>query len=102
SRRGPDIEGDVCAVQPAEPLRPRSSYQVEVTDRLIDKDGVAVAPFQSSFTTGDARPPPTPAEGFPFTKSKVDDVQGPPAIAVGPDGNVYVSTYYGVLDRLRI
>jgi glucose/arabinose dehydrogenase len=101
-RSGSDIEGDVVTLQPTKALPPRSSFTIEITAKLIDKEGVAVAPFRSSFTTGDDVPPPEPKEGFRFTKTKVDDEHGPTAIAVGPDGNVYVSTFQGVFYRLRI
>src|SRR5262249_14564200 len=93
ARLGSDIEGDVVNLQPRERLLPRTSYVIEVNQKLIDKEGVAVAPFRSSFTTGDDLAPVTPREGFRYTKTKVDDEHGPTAIAVGPDGNVYVSTY---------
>src|SRR5262245_24022093 len=102
ARLGSDIEGDVVNVQPNDPLPGRTAFTIEVTDKLIDRDGVAVAPFRSSFTTGDDRPPPSPGEGFRFAKTKVDDEHGPTAIAVGPDGNNYVSTYNGHVYRLRI
>ena len=59
-------------------------------------------PFRSSFTTGADLPPVVPRDGFRYSKTKIDDEHGPTAIAVGPDGNVYVSTYNGVLYRLRI
>src|SRR5262245_35294818 len=102
ARLGSDIEGDVVNIQPASPLRPRTSYTVEVTSKLIDKNGVAVTPFRSSFTTGEDRPAPPPREGFQFKKTKIDEEHGPTAIAVGPDGNIYVSTYNGAFYRLRI
>ncbi|MCI0360264.1 MAG: hypothetical protein L0211_17440 [Planctomycetaceae bacterium] len=31
-----------------------------------------------------------------YTKTKVDEEHGPTAIAIGPDGNVYVATYNGI------
>jgi glucose/arabinose dehydrogenase len=102
AKLGSDIEGDVVNVQPRDPLKPRTSYVIEVTGKLIDKEGAAVVRFRSSFTTGDDRGPAVAREGFRFTKAKVDDERGPTAIAVGPDGNVYVSTYEGVFYRLRI
>jgi glucose/arabinose dehydrogenase len=102
ARVGSDIEGDVVSLQPAQPLLPGANYEIEVTARLIDKDGRPVAPFRSSFTTGNNAPTDTPNDGFRFTKTKVDDEHGPTAIAVGPDGNIYMSTYNGILYRLRI
>lgn len=102
TRLGSDIEGDVVNIQPVEPLLAKTTYKIETTDKLIDKDGIAVTPFRSSFTTGDDRPPPVSDEGFRFAKTKVDDEHGPTAIAVGPDWNIYVSTYNGVFYRLRI
>src|SRR5262249_8156809 len=102
ARLGSDIEGDVVNLQPAQPLLPRTSYAIEVNRRLIDKAGVAVAASRSWFTTGEEAPPVITPEGFRYTKTKCDDERGPTALAVGPDGNVYVSTYYGVVYRLRI
>jgi len=102
AKLGFDIEGDVVNLQPRDPLKPRTSYVIEVTGKLIDKEGAAVVPFRSSFTTGDDRGPAVAREGFRYTKIKVDDERGPTAIAVGPDGYVYVSTYEGVFYRLRI
>jgi glucose/arabinose dehydrogenase len=102
ARLGSDIEGDVVNLRPTQRLLPRTSYAIEVNGNLIDKEGVAVVPFRSSFTTGDDVPPEIPQEGFRYTKTKCDDEHGPTAIATGPDGNVYVSTYNGVVYRLRI
>src|SRR5262249_48124091 len=102
ARLGSDIEGDVVSLQPSERLRARTSYVIEVNGQLIDQEGVAVAPFRSSFTTGDDVATVIPIEGFRYTKTKVDDEHGPTAITVGPDGNVYVSTYMGVFYRLRL
>jgi glucose/arabinose dehydrogenase len=98
---GSDLEGDVVNLQPQRRLAPRTSYSVEIRGTLVDRRGRGVAPFRSSFTTG-ADAPPAPGEGFRFTKSKVDDERGPTAIAVGPDGHVYVATYDGIVYRLRI
>src|SRR5262245_41182006 len=102
ARLGSDIEGDVVTIQPMQPLVPRASYKIEVTEKLIDRNGNAVTPFRSSFTTGADRLPMPPKEGFCFTKTRVDNEHGPTAIAVGPDANIYVATYNGVLYRLRI
>lgn len=82
AKLGSDIEGDVVNLQPTERLLPRTSYVIEVTRELIDKDGGAVAPFRSSFTTGDELPPAMPQEGFRFTKTKIDDEHGPPSPSV--------------------
>ena len=102
SRLGSDIEADVVHIQPADRLTPHTSYTVEVNGALVDKEGVPVAPFRSSFTTGAEVPPTLHGQGFQFAKTKVDEEPGPTAIAVGPDGHVYVATYYGSFYRLRI
>jgi glucose/arabinose dehydrogenase len=99
---GSDLEADIVNLRPLARLKPQSVYRLEVTARLIDRDGNAVAPFRSSFTTGNDPEIPIRAEGFQFRKTKIDDEHGPTAIAVGPDGNVYVATYQGILYRLRI
>ena len=99
---GSDIEGDVVNIQPNQRLAPQTLYTLEVNRKLVDKKGVPVVPFRSSFTTGADLPAPIRGEGFQFRRTKVDDEPGPTAIAVGPDGNVYVATYYGSFYRLRI
>jgi outer membrane protein assembly factor BamB len=101
-RLGSDIEGDVVNIQPLAQLEPRSSYRLEVNGGLHDKHGAPVARFESAFTTGEAVPRRIPGDAFRYKKSRVDDEPGPTAIAVGPDGHVYVSTYYGSLYRLQI
>jgi len=99
---GSDIEADVVNLRPRERLKPRTAYKVEISRKLLDKDGAAVAAFNSSFVTGADVPVPSPLPGFQYTKTKIDEEKGPTAIAVGPDGNLYVSTYYGVVYRLQI
>jgi glucose/arabinose dehydrogenase len=99
---GSDIEADVVNIQPRERLQPSTKYTLEVSRKLADKEGKPVTPFGSSFTTGDEAPAGSRPEGFQYTKTKVDEEKGPTAIAVGPDGNIYVSTYYGTVYRLRI
>src|SRR5262245_23470597 len=37
ARLGFDIEGDVVNIQPTQPLLPRTSYVIEVNDKLIDR-----------------------------------------------------------------
>lgn len=61
-----------------------------------------VAAFKSSFTTGIRTRFYILARGFQFAKTKIDDEHGPTAIAIGPDGHVYVATYEGAVYRLRI
>jgi glucose/arabinose dehydrogenase len=102
AKLGTDIEGDVVNIQPKQRLQPGASYVVEVTSKLLDKEGQAVAPFRSTFVAGAdaAKAPPRP--GFIYTKTNIDTEHGPTAIAIGPDGNVYVATYRGLLYRLRI
>jgi glucose/arabinose dehydrogenase len=102
ARLGSDLEADVVNLQPRERLRPRSAYRLEVRPGLVDRDGAPVAAFASSFRTGAPAAPPVPGDGFRHSKTKVDDEKGPTAIAVGPDGHVYVSTYEGIVYRLRI
>jgi glucose/arabinose dehydrogenase len=102
ARLGFDIEGDVVNIQPGEPLLPRTSYSLEVTAKLMDSEGASVEPFLSTFTTGAESPRPIAGEGFRFAKTRIDDEKGPTSIAVGPDGHVYVASYYGMLRRLRI
>src|SRR5262245_34068887 len=93
---GSDIEADVVNLQPRERLKPPTTYLLE-TSNLVDRDGVSVSRFTSSFTTGADAPRAAAAEGFRFTKAKVDDENGPTAVALGPDGNIYVATYYGIV-----
>lgn len=102
ARLGSDLEADVVNLQPSERLLPNTSYTIEVNRNLVDKEGMPVTPFRSSFTTGANLAPTVQGEGFQFTKTKVDDEPGPTAIAAGPDGHVYVATYYGNVCRLQI
>lgn len=102
ARLGSDIEADVVNLQPDEPLKPGTAYNLEVNGKLIDRRGLPVAPFGSSFTTQVDLPVANRADGFRYTKTRIDEEMGPTAIAVGPDGNVYVSTYYGMIYRLVI
>jgi glucose/arabinose dehydrogenase len=99
---GSDIEGDVVNLQPSMRLRPLSRYTLEVSNKLIDRGDKPVAAFRSTFTTGTELPRAAEIPGFRYTKTKIDDEHGPTAIAIGPDKNVYVSTYNGILYRLRI
>jgi glucose/arabinose dehydrogenase len=99
---GSDLEADVVHLQPRERLLPQAAYTVELNGRLRDRNGLAVAPFRSSFTTGIDVASIVRGAGFQFTKTKVDDEAGPTAIAVGPDGHVYLATYAGALHRLEI
>ena len=102
TRLGFDLEGDVVNLRAQGRLRADTKYTLEVNERLIDQAGAPVAPFGSTFTTGSTSRTAAQAEGIQFRKTKIDDEHGPTAIAVGPDGNVYVATYEGVLYRLQI
>ena len=102
AKLGSDIEGDVVNLQPTGKLLPLSRYTLEVTSKLVGKEGMPVAAFRSTFTTGTDRPRAVEIPGFRYTKTKIDDEHGPTAIAIGPDKNVYVSTYNGMVYRLRI
>jgi glucose/arabinose dehydrogenase len=99
---GSDIEGDVVNLKPSQRLSRKTTYTLEVTSKLIDKEGTPVAPFRSTFITGADVPRPTTSEGFRYKKTKIDEEHGPTAIAIGPDGNVYVATYNGIVYRLRL
>lgn len=101
-QRGSDLEADVVNLQPDQRLSPHSTYTLEVLDTLLDKEGVAVEAHRSTFTTGEDSAAPLPPEGFQFTRTSVDEQEGPTAIAAGPDGNLYVCTYYGIVYRLQI
>lgn len=101
-RLGSDIEGDVVTIQMLEPLAFKTMYALEINNRLLDKEGAPVAAFRSSFTTGGSGLSPGQTDGFQYRKARIDEEKGPTAIAIGPDGNIYVATYYGSLYRLRI
>jgi glucose/arabinose dehydrogenase len=99
---GSDIEGDVVNIQPIARLVGQTTYTVEVNSKLKDKEGTAVAEFRSTFSTGADVSRPAASEGFRYVKTKIDEEHGPTAIAIGPDRNVYGSTYNGIVYRLRI
>jgi hypothetical protein len=99
---GFDLEGDVVNLQPSQHLRPRTSYTLEVTSRVIDKNGIAVAPYHSTFTTTENLRRRIRTDGFQFQKAIIDEEHGPTAIAIGPDGHIYVATYEGKLYRIRL
>jgi hypothetical protein len=102
SQLGTDLEGDVVSLRPHRRLRPNVTYTLEVTDRVLDREGNPVAPFHASFTTGSHRQAQSDVEGFQFSTTRIDGEHGPTAIAVGPDGHAYVATYEGRFYRLLI
>jgi glucose/arabinose dehydrogenase len=99
---GSDIEGDVVNLQPSARLTGQTTYTLEVNGKLKGKEGNPVTAFRCTFSTGADVPRAMASEGFRYKKTKIDEELGPTAIAIGPDGNVYVSTYNGIVYRLRI
>ena len=94
---------DVIVLQPSSQLAAQTQYRFTVTDNLRDISGARFIPFTSTFTTGNAPPPPpttfqftkvslgTAATGFKFT-----------SITIGPDNRLYAATVTGEIRRFDI
>ncbi|MEY2405084.1 MAG: hypothetical protein QOD38_2635, partial [Acidimicrobiaceae bacterium] len=80
---------------PAANLAPNAMYTVKVTAALEDPQGNPYQPFTSTFATGvTVSQQPSPVT---FTKSTFDLGDGPTALALGPDGKLYVGFGTGAL-----
>jgi regulation of enolase protein 1 (concanavalin A-like superfamily) len=91
---------DVVVLQPTTALQPNTTYAFFLTDQLQDATGAPFVPFSSSFTTGNAPPPPpadvafdkvslgTTVTGYQFT-----------SVSIGPDNKLYAGTITGQLLR---
>jgi glucose/arabinose dehydrogenase len=74
---------------PTTSLAPNAMYTVKVTAALKDPAGNAYQPYTSTFTTGTSVSlQPSPVS---FTKATFDVGDGPTALALGPDGKLYVA-----------
>jgi len=95
-----DLTGGVVTLAPTRALEPETSYRLEVTERLRSETGAAIEPFAFEFMTSDAAAPPHPR--FRMRPVKIDDRDSNCAIAVGPDGHLYVANTYGEIRRYRL
>ena len=84
-----DAAGGTASFTPSKNLNSAAVYTVSVTSSLRSADGVAFAPFTSTFTTGTS----TPAAGLHcLPQGRVHAVPKPDVLALGPDGKLYVGT----------
>ncbi len=99
---GSDITGGVISLTPEGPLNPFSTYNIVITNDLLNTQGEAATPFSTSFTTGAQGSSPA---GFRFDNQDVlsgESRIGISSIAVGPDGNVYASDILGNILRYNL
>ena len=91
--------GDVVVLQPLVNLEPQTLYDFSITSGLQDLTGAPFIPFTSSFTTGDALPPPD--ETIAFDQVALPSTAGPSwtSITIGPDNKLYAASVTGDLKR---
>jgi fibronectin type 3 domain-containing protein len=91
--------GDVVVLQPTTALNPHTQYNFTITAGLQDLTGASFVPFSSSFTTGDADPPP-PAD-IKFDQVALPTTAGHvyTSVTIGPDNKLYAATLGGELLR---
>jgi len=96
----PDLGGAVT-VSPAKPLQPNAKYTLKVSSKLKSASGEALKPFTGTFWTGTKRV--LALENEPaFAKTRIDSGEGYVSCSIGPDGNLYVTTWTGDIVRLLL
>jgi hypothetical protein len=93
--------GGVITISPHRPLRPMTTYTIEVTAALKLASGEAMTPFSAEFTTGRGKGVEDDP-GFRFKRTKVVDVQGATRILLGPDRRLYEGDWEGKLYRYEL
>jgi len=94
----PDLGGAVT-VAPTKPLQPNTQYTLKVNAKLKSESGQAIKPYTGTFWTGAKRA--LAMENEPrLRKTRIDNGEGYVSCAVGPDGNLYVTTWMGAIERL--
>lgn len=96
---GSDQSGGVATLTPLSPLQAFTTYTIQITNQLLGHNGAPVTPFTSSFTTGSQA---QSSGSFRFNSTQIGNQGGASSVAIGPDGNVYVSDVTGSILRYRI
>ncbi|NAZ84809.1 Ig-like domain-containing protein [Kineococcus indalonis] len=92
-----DAAGGTISFTPAQNLAENTRYTVRTTTALRARDGGAAFPsYVSAFRTGTTAAPLSP---YSFRRAATTAVAKPSAMALGPDGRLYVGTYTGQLLR---
>ncbi|WP_309572711.1 Ig-like domain-containing protein, partial [Deinococcus sp.] len=94
--------GDVIVVKAASTLKANTKYRLKITSGVKDVNGLALLPYETTFTTGPVVPP---TSGLAFTQvdlSTVPTTYAYTSVEVGPDGKLYASTLTGEIVRFAI
>ncbi len=95
-----DLTGGVATLAPTRNLQPKKTYTVRVSPDLKSARGEPIEPFSIRFQTTGQGPAPDPI--FQFRAHKIDDRKSNCAMAIGPDGNLYVANTYGETKRYQL
>ncbi|GAB3603758.1 hypothetical protein GCM10027586_06960 [Kineococcus gypseus] len=91
-----DAAGGTISFTPARNLAASTTYTVRTSEALRDKQGRAFSSYVSTFRTSASSPPVAP---YAFRRAGSVAVAKPSAMAMGPDGRLYVGTYSGLIVR---
>ncbi|WP_432574777.1 Ig-like domain-containing protein [Kineococcus sp. SYSU DK005] len=91
-----DAAGGTISFTPSRNLAASTTYTVRTTTALRDTDGRAFTTYGSTFRTSASSPPVSP---YAFRRAGSVGVAKPSAMALGPDGRLYVGTYTGQVLR---
>lgn len=91
-----DLTGQSLTFALAEPLEPKTSYMVTVSD-LTAEDGQTIGSVSVRFTTGVRS-----VASDTFSAALVAELPGATTVAIGPDGHLYASSFFGTLTRFTL